>query len=575
MAKEAKGIVSEEQREGRATDLVRATFFEATPFIQVFEDVGISVSPGESMGVANAALFTQILELSGIRDKDERRKIATTATGQIVRARRNPRDKNLLENVLAMGDIRIGVLDDEKTTFYYRSDLSLSGARQRYTTMKDFFEDAKKPEEKRPSTVTFIILSYHKDAPQDVKDRDIVVMREQIAELDQGSDNSGRKKPSVVEILPDPTEEIPDKSARLISEADIESIFQRGISEAELGHLLSGIRNEFVKEARQIEASAGQVAEGLYLSTKDAVEKPGKNIYRAVFANRGIAPALMWQVLARGDDQIGVRVNISDYDYPPYTNFLLQIWHERHIMQNLIEHKSSLRARAAKGDAVALFLDSASEDETTWSSAVKKLVLDGSIDVDGDLITQEDVDDVLAPLILRDDFILKAVFADLVGAILPVAYGLTGELREQAFGSIHAIVDQFSVSEIIELIKPVAPQKVIKTVMGLQDPVASRIHEAIMQRVPSQNPNPNDYEGGNSAKMYRVMQARRGRNGHLPQPNPEDYRGQDSKAFKLADSLFNAYQILSPSNWGIKATSGKRLVMVEEPESLISERLRR
>lgn len=575
MAKEVKRIIPEEERETRAKDLIVGSFVESTPFIEALENTDITISQGESMGIATAGLFMQVLDLNGIQDKDERRKIATAATGQIINGGvRDKRDKNVFNNVLGTGvDIRVGVLEDGKTKIYYRNDLSLDEARRRYGVINNFLEDAKKLEiEKKPSSLMFVVLACHKDAPQGEKDQYIVSMREKIAALENDED-SARKKPPIVEILPDPTEIIPDNSARVLSAADIASIFQRGLSESELDALLPRIRSEFVRVARGIELSAGAVAQGLYESAKVAVKKPGRDIFRAFLAKRGIAPALMWQILARGDEQIELSVNIDDYDYPPYPDFLLQIWHERHIITNLTDHKDTLRGFAAEGNVVALFLDTVSEDENTWSGIVKKLVVDGEIDINGRVITQGDVDAILAPLVLIDDFILKAVFADLVGTMLPVPYGVGGKTRENAFISLRSIVDQFSVPEIKQLIRQIDRGQVAKSVAGLKDPIASGIHGAIMQRVPLQAPNLKDFKGGVSAKAYGVMRARGGRNKYLPQPDPKDYEGEDPPAFLLASRLFEDYRFISPSEYGIKVSPGERIRMRQEPESLIIERL--
>lgn len=606
MAKEARRIIPEEEGEARARDLITGSFVESTPFIEVFENADITLSQGESMGIATAGLFMQVLDLNGIGDKDERRKIATAATGQIINGGvRDNDNRNLFKNVLGTGvDIQIGVLEDGKTTIYYRKDLSLDEASRRHNVIKTLLETtleekrrpeiekraraeeakrkkveserlARLEEERKPSSLIFVVLAYHKDAPQGEKDQYIVSMREKIAALEDDEDSTRKKQP-IVEILPDPTERITDNSARVLSAADIASIFQRGLSESELDALLPSIRSEFVRVAKGIESSAGAAAQGLYESAKVAVKKPGRDIFRAFLAKRGIAPALMWQILARGDEQIGLRVSINDYDYPPYPDFLLQIWHERHIITNLTDHKDTLRRLAAEGNTVALFLDTVSEDENTWSGVVKKLVVDGEIDINGRVITQGDVDAILAPLVLTDDFILKAVFADLVGTMLSVPYGVYGKMRETAFMSLRTIVDQFSIPEIKQLIRQIDRGQVAKSVAGLKDPIASGIHGAIMQRVSLHDLNPRDYEGGMSAKAYGVMRARRGRNQYLPQPNPANYEGgEDSEAFKLASRLSEDYRFISPSEYGIKVSPGERIRMRQEPESLITEHLRK
>ena len=114
---------------------MRNVFLKPTRFVSALQEEGVRIREGDALGVASIQTLQAELELQGVKDRNERRDIATALSGGVIGKRFN--------------GIQITQLPDGQEVMY-RSDLSIEEVMGRHEVYKRLL-DATIAEKRRPA----------------------------------------------------------------------------------------------------------------------------------------------------------------------------------------------------------------------------------------------------------------------------------------------------------------------------------------------------------------------------------------------------------------------------------------
>lgn len=418
------------------------------------------------------------------------------------------------------------------------------------------------------------------------------------------------------EILTDPTEAIQDKS-RVLVPADIQHILQEGITREALQSLFPLLRQKIIHKADLLEEELVEVAKEINGFASLQLDAPEEGVFVAIPAMRVATLALVHNLIANSkDDRVAVDYHIGNhsdfYDLPSHPYYILDVWHNRLYGVQLIASKNILQND--ERPLAKRFVEMVSHPDR--KNIFKELAKNKEVVFNDSIITLDDIDSLLAPIMLPDEVLLRAIFQDILGAAYTRPHISVGEDREAAFIALRLVTNQFGVEEIYNLLSgheadPAArklavgqlQERIARTesmlstlrksdriygqtrtalsktkaeLAGLQrqNKVLERIAGEVEQRIPGSFPSINDYKGGAKSFGYQRALGRyeryRERNTSLVPPNPVDYtEGGDSSGYRDDVALYQSLRTISPgiTRDGIVATAAQ----IGNEESILQE----
>lgn len=653
--KEARQFVKEEAIQAQAMGLARAIFVEPTPFQEVLRE-DARIKEGEALGVATTDSLLGELELAGVGDRETRRRVVTTITGAVKRGQLNGIFSDPSKLIFSTTKIEVAYLPDG-TELMRRNDISAKEAERRYTAYKARLDEAvtkkraveekkrnKKKEVKReqrinkktisepreqdtepemiqPKTYIIVIGSQEGVKQEDLEDRIISlsgVFKRRFEEEGRSINLETHRFPTTINGLQD--------ISRLLLQEDIEAILKRGITREDLQYTFPAIRKEVIRVANELERDTWDKAREVAAFASLRVFDTDIASFIPVFTQRVGALALLRNIVAANDDnRIDMTYNFGKRNYlhlyPALFIDLLQKWHARFYSDELYMYKDFLidDTRPMAKHFINMI------DHRQRRALFKELVRNGKVDFNEEIITIKDIDDLLAPLVLPDDLLLKAVYYDILGMLYPMPYVLQGESRETAFVSLRLITEQFGIEEIYNILSPIVidqdeivrlgreinqkqealslldkkqrdyntkrallQQQIVlvkQELNTLNDPkkkssIAEKIRRIVGERMPLFRPDPKDYIKGEESRGYKRARERyerlRIKRPDISPPIPKDYtEGENAEAYRDDLVLYNLYRYVYSQERS--KVSGKKIpeLIVSTPreESVLQQRL--
>jgi hypothetical protein len=430
----------EELRQGKAAGLLRKVFTESSRYAGE-----LKLSPGESLGVTSRKALELELEIDGVSPKEERRKIATLATGGMRRG--------FYDSIFNNFSTKIQTAKPGETEIYYQSGLeSANAAFNRYEHYEALLLQeverlrAEKAEQKRredevkraraalpPKSVLEIYAPYNQS---DVTKR--------LISLDQDT-------PEGVIVTAANFEQghFVDPGDSLLHRMDVKRILKRGLNPEELKGLLPKLRAGIVDTTERVEMFAAEAARGILRLTDSFFDSnPDQKYIILAYSKRTLAPFLSAEIgNINTNPNLFLRANIPQ----PYDNFptsypaeLMLRWGLRYSKEVAGEFAKVLQESSDElGDRLQSLLENEKAEQLLEDLRNNKEAV-----LNGRTIHPDEIKGKLSKQLLPDAVLLKAVMADVIGEVLPMAYLFDDQRRDIGFESLRKLANQFSLEEI-------------------------------------------------------------------------------------------------------------------------------
>lgn len=459
--------LNQEAVDGHARSVLDQVFIQPTPYRTKLVEQGVAVGELDPIGVATAVSLQMELELMGIKDRTDRRAVATAITHRF--------NRGLTGDYLRLPPTA-GLEHLEADGIYYRRDIGSTGIRRRYDAYKAVLDE---------EVATYRSLSGEERAQKN-EARD-AVRRERLEKKRQEEEalKAARNRPSTAGVFiyapfsnPDfserveklktelnpgvlleqivlPVDGFSDTTARVVHSADIRRILEFGLTPEQLNQILPRIREGVIKGVETLEEYAKTLAESVTAQIDQKLKVPAKDWVIAVNPPRPLLHPFRQAMTDASDDRPVAMEEAEKFrnDQVPYGHELVEWWSRRFdpdflraVDQNPNDPDLDPKVKnlLARQDAAAVF---------------KTIRTQGAVEVEGEMIERAELEARLEPSLITYDMLTEALMTDVLGEIYPVSYTFLneeGDARKRETGLVYlrTLVGEGSGEAIVKALTP-------------------------------------------------------------------------------------------------------------------------
>jgi hypothetical protein len=429
----------------RAEGLVRSIFAEAADEgrKEVLRRAQIRLGADGAIGVATFSSLQRELTLKGFQRKESRELVreVIAGLGQGAYNRIFTEPPHIIEESTQAG---VGKL-------FYRNDLSPKEAIKRYAIYDEILQDEiklrKESAEKQskgqsevaqsisiPQTNILEIFAPYEQA--DVSKRTVALK----LDTPQGI---------VVDAINYEQRHFRDPTGSVLHRTDVKWILKKGLNPEELTGLLHRVRAGVVETTEQIEEFASEASKGiLTLAGSIFDSNPNRPHLILAYSQRPLAPFLAAAIANSNENtNFTLRINIPlPYEDLPasFPSELMLRWGSRFDKNVLTKFTESLGEDSDPlGDRMLELLVQENAD-----LLIEDLRNKNAATFNGNHLHFDEVKTKYAMHRLPDEILLRAMLADTIGEIFPMAYVFEDMRRDVGFAALKKLAEQFSAQEI-------------------------------------------------------------------------------------------------------------------------------